>query len=218
MALDCALAQGLTWCACSWLPCAHLTLIMPPLLQLERVQGALRNALLSAAAAAVVAGGAGPQGLPLLAPPPAHAGISGNAVTNAKAILRYALPIDCKPIRQIQRELEAVSEDLRIPGAPPLLSWPCSSPGLVLLALFLPLHGCQPLRRGGCCRSEALPARGRLCTHTRPAHLPRRLRRLQEPGPGGQARAQRERHAGPRAGQDCGSAGRRQEGRWAGGD
>ena len=29
-------------------------------------------------------------------------------MTNAKALLRYALPIDCKPIRQVQRELEAV--------------------------------------------------------------------------------------------------------------
>lgn len=78
------------------------------------MQGALRNVLLGAAAAALVAGGIGPEGSPGM--PPAWAGISGQAVTNAKALLRYGLPIECKPIRQIQRELEGVSEDLRVPG------------------------------------------------------------------------------------------------------
>lgn len=53
-----------------------------PALQLEQVQGVLRNALLGAAAAALVAGGVGPAGSPAL--PAAWAGISGNAVTNAK--------------------------------------------------------------------------------------------------------------------------------------
>lgn len=43
----------------------------------------LRNALLGAAAAAVVAGGVGPEGSPAL--PAAWAGIGGGAVTNAKA-------------------------------------------------------------------------------------------------------------------------------------
>lgn len=37
-------------------------------------------------------------------------------VTNPKALLRYALPIDNKPIRSIQRELEAISAELRVPG------------------------------------------------------------------------------------------------------
>jgi hypothetical protein len=37
-------------------------------------------------------------------------------VTNAKALLRYALPIENKPIREVQRQLEAVSDDLRVPG------------------------------------------------------------------------------------------------------
>lgn len=55
---------------------AHIT-------QLEQVQGVLRNALLGAAAAAVVAGGVGPEGSPAL--PAAWAGIGGGAVTNAKA-------------------------------------------------------------------------------------------------------------------------------------
>lgn len=37
-------------------------------------------------------------------------------MTNPKALLRYALPIDNKPIRSIQRELEAISAELRVPG------------------------------------------------------------------------------------------------------
>ena len=37
----------------------------------------------------------------------------GNAITNPKALLRYALPIDNKPIRKIQRTLEDISDQLR---------------------------------------------------------------------------------------------------------
>ncbi|CAG9465786.1 unnamed protein product [Pedinophyceae sp. YPF-701] len=59
--------------------------------------------------------------LPLSALPPAmmpqaDAALSAG-VTNAKAILRNALPIKNKPIRQIQYELESISEALRIPGS-----------------------------------------------------------------------------------------------------
>jgi cyclophilin family peptidyl-prolyl cis-trans isomerase len=50
--------------------------------------------------------------------PPATAGmLSADPVKNANALLRYALPIDNKPIRRIQKELEQISEDLRIPGS-----------------------------------------------------------------------------------------------------
>lgn len=80
--------------------------------QLEQAGSLLRNALLGAAAAALVGGGAAPDALA----PPAWAGIGGGAVTNAKALLRYSLPVDNKPIRQIQRDLEAISDDLRVPG------------------------------------------------------------------------------------------------------
>eukprot|EP00878_Enallax_costatus_P008831 GHUV01009231.1.p1 GENE.GHUV01009231.1~~GHUV01009231.1.p1 ORF type:complete len:353 (+),score=121.32 GHUV01009231.1:507-1565(+) len=49
--------------------------------------------------------------------PPAHALLTaGDPIKNASAILRYALPIDNKPIRQIQRDLELIAESLRIPG------------------------------------------------------------------------------------------------------
>jgi hypothetical protein len=82
------------------------------MLQLEQVQGVLRNALLGAAAAALVAGGVGPDA----AMPQAQAGIGRPTVTNAKALLRYSLPIDNKPIRKVQRELEAISDELRVPG------------------------------------------------------------------------------------------------------
>jgi peptidylprolyl isomerase len=44
---------------------------------------------------------------PAIALPP------GNAITDGKALLRYSLPIDNKPVRQVQRELEDMSEILR---------------------------------------------------------------------------------------------------------
>jgi cyclophilin family peptidyl-prolyl cis-trans isomerase len=54
---------------------------------------------------------------PVLPTPPAHALLTaGDPIKNASAILRYALPIDNKPIRKVQRELELIAEALRIPG------------------------------------------------------------------------------------------------------
>ncbi|ACO68970.1 peptidyl-prolyl cis-trans isomerase chloroplast precursor [Micromonas commoda] len=44
------------------------------------------------------------------------AGLEANPVTNARALLRNALPIDNKQIREVQRKLESISEDLRVPG------------------------------------------------------------------------------------------------------
>jgi len=41
---------------------------------------------------------------------------SGVTVTSAKALLRNALPISNKPIRAIQKQLEAIDEYVRIPG------------------------------------------------------------------------------------------------------
>lgn len=50
--------------------------------------------------------------------PAAHALLTaGDPIKSATAILRYALPIDNKPIRQVQRELESINEALRIPGS-----------------------------------------------------------------------------------------------------
>lgn len=37
----------------------------------------------------------------------------GNAITSGKALLRYALPIDNKPVRQLQEALEEIAEPLR---------------------------------------------------------------------------------------------------------
>jgi len=37
----------------------------------------------------------------------------GNAITDGKALLRYSLPIDNKPIRQLQEDMEGLSEWLR---------------------------------------------------------------------------------------------------------
>lgn len=38
---------------------------------------------------------------------------SGNAITDGKALLRYALPIDNQPVRQLQASLEDISSQLR---------------------------------------------------------------------------------------------------------
>ncbi len=46
--------------------------------------------------------------------PNSHAALpSGNAITDGKALLRYALPIDNKPVRELQRSLEDISNQLR---------------------------------------------------------------------------------------------------------
>lgn len=51
--------------------------------------------------------------------PVANALPPGNAITDGKALLRYALPINSKPVREIQSNLESISDALRarrIPG------------------------------------------------------------------------------------------------------
>ncbi|EFJ40538.1 hypothetical protein VOLCADRAFT_108119 [Volvox carteri f. nagariensis] len=74
-----------------------------------------RAAIGLATAAAVVMGTFSPL---VLEPPPAHAIlVASDPVKNAQAILRNALPINNKPIRQIQKDLESISEALRIPGS-----------------------------------------------------------------------------------------------------
>ncbi len=46
--------------------------------------------------------------------PPSYARLpAGNAITDGKALLRYALPIDNKPVRQLQAALEDISNQLR---------------------------------------------------------------------------------------------------------
>jgi len=42
--------------------------------------------------------------------------IKGQPVKDAKALLRYALPISNKPIKEVQLPLELITEDLRLPG------------------------------------------------------------------------------------------------------
>jgi cyclophilin family peptidyl-prolyl cis-trans isomerase len=83
----------------------HLAPIRP---QVDRAAAALRAALVGAAAAALVVGAS---------PPPALAALpTSSPTTNAGALLRNALPISNKPIREVQRPLEQISEDLRVPG------------------------------------------------------------------------------------------------------
>jgi hypothetical protein len=84
--------------------------------QVEKLQSDLRRCLVAAAAAALVA--AAPGAAPDALAPPAHAGLQAtNPVTNARALLRYALPIKNQPIRDIQKALEKISDDLRVPGS-----------------------------------------------------------------------------------------------------
>lgn len=82
----------------------------------------LKNSLLSLTVAATVA--LPFTSMPAEMMPQAQALLlSKDAVTNARALLRYALPVDeqkAKPIRQVQAELENISEALRIPGSKPL--------------------------------------------------------------------------------------------------
>jgi len=47
---------------------------------------------------------------------PDVAGLSANPVKNARALLRNALPVANKPVRQVQKHLEDISENLRVPG------------------------------------------------------------------------------------------------------
>ncbi|MDY7014354.1 MAG: peptidylprolyl isomerase [Cyanobacteriota bacterium] len=54
-----------------------------------------------------------PDDLPLLALARKSQLAQGNAITDPKAILRYALPIDNKPVRQLQASLEGMSDFLR---------------------------------------------------------------------------------------------------------
>ncbi|MDJ0677883.1 MAG: peptidylprolyl isomerase [Calothrix sp. MO_167.B42] len=45
---------------------------------------------------------------------PSYAGLpAGNAITDGKALLRYALPIDNKPVRDLQGDLEDISNQMR---------------------------------------------------------------------------------------------------------
>ncbi|KAG1654651.1 hypothetical protein FOA52_010279 [Chlamydomonas sp. UWO 241] len=96
--------------------CSSRTVVAP--MRAQREQGAFRSSLESAAfslgtAALVVA-----TSLALQFAPPAEAKLTaGDPIKNAQAILRYALPIDNKPIRSIQKELESVSDALRVPGS-----------------------------------------------------------------------------------------------------
>lgn len=46
--------------------------------------------------------------------PPSYAALpAGNAITDGKALLRYSLPIDNKPVRELQASLEDISNQLR---------------------------------------------------------------------------------------------------------
>ena len=50
----------------------------------------------------------------MVLPSPAQAGLApGNAIKDGRALLRYALPIESPEIRDIQREVEAISDSLR---------------------------------------------------------------------------------------------------------
>eukprot|EP00227_Mantoniella_beaufortii_P009055 CAMPEP_0197583738 /NCGR_PEP_ID=MMETSP1326-20131121/6558_1 /TAXON_ID=1155430 /ORGANISM="Genus nov. species nov., Strain RCC2288" /LENGTH=450 /DNA_ID=CAMNT_0043147999 /DNA_START=35 /DNA_END=1387 /DNA_ORIENTATION=+ len=44
------------------------------------------------------------------------AGLEANPVTNARSLLRNALPVKNKEMREVQKRLESISDDLRVPG------------------------------------------------------------------------------------------------------
>lgn len=57
---------------------------------------------------------------PEVAPQAAAALTARDPIKNARALLRNALPVNNKSIRQIQESLESISELLRVPGSKPL--------------------------------------------------------------------------------------------------
>lgn len=90
----------------------------------EKAASFLKNASLAVAAgAAALSLQVGQIGAPVDAatlPNPAIPDlgvlITGKPINDAKALLRYALPIDNKDIQTVQMSLEAISDDLRVPG------------------------------------------------------------------------------------------------------
>lgn len=42
--------------------------------------------------------------------------ISGPPIKDANALLRYALPIQNKPIKEVQKSLEEITEEMKVPG------------------------------------------------------------------------------------------------------
>jgi cyclophilin family peptidyl-prolyl cis-trans isomerase len=83
----------------------------------ERKASAFAKGLMAIAASACVAA---PTFEAFAAPAPQMitelAGLEANPITNAKALLRNALPVENKAIRAIQKKLESISDDLRVPG------------------------------------------------------------------------------------------------------
>ncbi|KAL3163266.1 Peptidyl-prolyl cis-trans isomerase, chloroplastic [Trebouxia sp. C0010 RCD-2024] len=82
----------------------------------SNVGAQLRNCAVGLAAAAAMILPMTMAPSPMLPSAEAKALLDREPVKNARALLRYALPIDNKYIRQMQKELEGISESLRIPG------------------------------------------------------------------------------------------------------
>ncbi|KAL0042323.1 hypothetical protein WJX77_009098 [Trebouxia sp. C0004] len=76
----------------------------------------LRTCALGLAAAATLCLPMSMMPSPMMPSAEAKALLDREPVKNARALLRYALPINDKYVRQMQRELEGISEALRIPG------------------------------------------------------------------------------------------------------
>lgn len=84
---------------------------------LFRWPSSLRTWLRGAAIALV----AGLLSTTLLAQPATANLPPGNAITDPKSLLRYALPIENREIRQVQKDIEAISGDLRAKRWTPIL-------------------------------------------------------------------------------------------------
>ncbi|MEW5302038.1 MAG: hypothetical protein WDW36_004850 [Sanguina aurantia] len=83
----------------------------------EKAISFLDKAGLSIAAAAAITLASWAPLVDLTPPAQAQLTVGVSPIKNASAILRNALPIENKPIRSIQKQLEGISESLRIPGA-----------------------------------------------------------------------------------------------------
>jgi hypothetical protein len=67
--------------------------------------------------------------------------ISGQPIKDANALLRYALPINNKAIKEVQKSLEEITEEMKVPGEKALgpverVLLLCSSSALCLWLYF----------------------------------------------------------------------------------
>lgn len=96
-----------------------ITILIITILWVQRGGGALKEcAITLALSLGLIAGGGAPYAAVAANPaiPQVSVLISGPPIKDPGALLRYALPIDNKPIREVQKPLEDITDSLKIAG------------------------------------------------------------------------------------------------------